>query len=181
MFGVMKIVARTSTELIIRDGAMGLRAGGAFLLLFGTLAIIAATTQEPGHVRVTPVVIGTLLGLIGLALIVLPARKTFAFSRHERVLIIATRRLGRVQRQIIPFREIADVSVEESTGTDGGHTYRVAVTLADRRRIPWTPYYTSGSASKQSLVELVREFVALAPSPTLGLGRADAQGRKEPA
>ena len=38
----MKIVARTTTELIIRDSAMPLRAIGAFLFPFGGFAIYLA-------------------------------------------------------------------------------------------------------------------------------------------
>src|SRR5574338_215923 len=87
--------------------------------------------------RSVPVVIGTLLALGGTALVVLPARKTFAFSKGERVFIIAAQRLGRVQRQTIPLRDISDIVLEESRSSDG-NTYRLAVTLADQRRIPWT-------------------------------------------
>ena len=166
----MKIVARTPTELIIRDSAMTLRTVGFFLAALGAFAIFVGATNDPdGHIGVVPVVIGSLLTVAGLSLVVLPARKTFAFSRSERVFIIARERLGRIERQIVPLDQIADVSLEESASSDG-NTYRVSVTLADHRRIPWTSYYTSGHASKQAVVELVREFLRLEPTPTLGTG-----------
>ena len=59
--------------------------------------------------------IGSLIALGGLALFVLPSRKTFAFSKTERVFIIAKERFGRVERETIPLNKIADVSLEEST------------------------------------------------------------------
>ena len=164
----MKIVAHTPTELIIRDSAMLLRAFGVFLAALGAFAIVIGATQDPeGRVSVVPVVIGSLIGFCGLLTVVLPSSKTFAFSKTERVFIIARQRFGRVDRQTIPLRDIADVSLEESASDDGG-TYRVAVTLADQRRIPWTSYYTSGVASKRATVELVRQFLGLDPSPALG-------------
>jgi len=43
----------------------------------------------------------------------------------------------------------------------GALTYRIAVTLADQRRIPWTSYYTSGLASKQAVVDAARDFLRL--------------------
>jgi hypothetical protein len=166
----MKIVARTPTELIIRDSAMTLRILGAFLAALGTFAIFVGLTQDPeGRVGVVPVVIGSLIVLGGMALVALPARKTFAFSRAERVFIIAKERFGRVERQIIPLDQVVDVSLEESASSDG-NTYRISVTLADQRRIPWTSYYSSGHASKQGTVNLVREFLRLEASPAQGSG-----------
>jgi hypothetical protein len=166
----MKIVARTPTELIIRDSAMTLRLVGIFIAALGAFAIFMGLTNDPeGRIGVVPVVIGSFLVLAGLSLLVLPARKTFAFSRSERIFIIAKERFGRVDRQIVPLDQIADVSLEESASSDG-NTYRVSVTLADHRRIPWTSYYSSGHASKQAVVELVREFLRLEPNPTRGTG-----------
>lgn len=178
----MKIVHRTPTELIIRDAAMGLRAVGALLLLFGAFTISTGLAPDPGaHSHIAPAMIGSVLALTGVALIVLPARKTFAFSKGERAFIIATQRHGRVTRELVPLRDIADVSLEESAGTRGGRTYRVVVTLADQRRIPWTSYYTSGYASKRAVVDVVRDFLALEPSSALGSGAltvADERNRR---
>ena len=174
----MKIVAQTPTELIIRDSAMTLRVVGAFIAVLGAFAIFMGLTNDPEHIGVVPIVIGSFLGVAGVLLVVLPARKTFAFSRSERVFIIAKQRFGRVERQIIPLDQIADVSLEESASSDG-NTYRVSVTLADHRRIPWTSYYSSGHASKQAVVELVRGFLRLEPSPTLGTGVVTAKGERD--
>jgi len=175
----MKIVALTPTELIIRDSAMTLRVVGLFLAALGAFAVIVGLSPDPdGSIGVVPAVIGSLLTLAGLSLAVLPARKTFAFSRAERIFIIAKERFGRVERQVIPLDQIADVSLEESASSDG-NTYRVSVTLADRRRIPWTSYYSSGHASKQAVVELVREFLRLERNPTLGTGVMTAKDERD--
>jgi hypothetical protein len=177
----MKIVARTPTELIIRDSAMVLRAFGAFLVALGAFAIFVGVTQDPeGSIGVVPVVIGALVGLGGLSLVTLAARRTFAFSKTERVFIIAKQRFGKLERQTIPLRDIADVSLEESrSDDDSGGTYRVSVTLADKRRIPWTPYYTSGYVAKRAVVELVREFLGLEASPALGSGAPTATTERD--
>ncbi len=175
----MKIVAQTPTELIIRDSAMTLRVVGCFLAALGAFAIFVGLTQDPeGRVGAAPVVIGSLLILAGLSLVALPARKTFAFSRAERVFILAKERFGRVERQIIPLDQIADVLLEESASSDGA-TYRVSMTLADQRRIPWTSYYTSGHASKQAVVDLVREFLRLEPAPMQGSGVLTAKDERD--
>jgi hypothetical protein len=165
----MKIVVRTPTELIIRDSAITLRAFGGFLVALGAFVTWVGVTQDPrGRIGVFPTALGSLLGLAGVLLVALPSRKTFAFSKGERFFVIARERFGRVERQTIPLRDIADVSVDESRSSEGGSTYRVVMTLADQRRVPWTSYYTSGYASKRAVVELVREFLEFAPSPALG-------------
>ena len=176
----MKIVAHTPTELIIRDSAMLLRGIGAFLAALGAFAIAIGLTQDPdGRVGVVPVAIGSLVALGGVLLVVLPRRKTFAFSRAERVFIIAKERFGQVERQVIPLAQVADVTLEESRSTDDGSTYRISVTLADQRRIPWTPYYTSGLAAKRAIVDLVRDFLRLDPSPALGSGAPTAMTERD--
>lgn len=175
----MKIVARTPTELIIRDSAATLRVMGGFLGALGAFAIWMGVTNHPdGGVSAVPIAIGAAIVVSAALLVVLPFRKTFAFSKTERVFIIAKERFGRVERQTIPLREIADVSLEESSG-DEGSTYRVAITLADRRRIPWTSYYTSGVTSKRAIVEVVREFLALEQEPALGSGALTATDERD--
>jgi len=110
----MKIVARTPTELIVRDSAAALRTMGVFLVALGGWAIFIGVAQPEGRGGIVPIVIGSLIVLGGALLVALPARKTFAFSRTERVFIIANQRFGRVERQVIPLDQVADVSLEES-------------------------------------------------------------------
>ena len=174
----MKVVARTPTELIIRDSAMGIRGFGVFVIGLGAFAIWIGAPDEDGLTVVAAMVIGSLVALGGALLVALPSRKTFAFSKPERVFIIAKERFGRVQRQTIPLREIADVSLEVSTSDDGS-SYRVSVTLADMRRIPWTSYYTSALASQRAVVDVVREFLELDPNPGLGSGAPTAQSERD--
>jgi len=173
----MKIVARTPTELILRDSAAALRVMGVFLAVLGGFAIFMGVAPSDGHVGIVPIVIGLLVGLGGVLLIALPARKTFAFSRPERLFIIAKERFGRVERQLIPLDQVKDVSLEESASSDG-NTYRISVTLTDQRRIPWTSYYSSGHASKQAVVDLVREFLRLEPRPAQGSGALTPQDER---
>jgi hypothetical protein len=174
----MKIVAHSPTQLIIRDTAMTLRAFGVFILLFGAIIVWFGVGADPdAGIAMVPTVIGSIVAIGGLAMIVLPAPTTFAFSKTDRVFVIAKQRIGRVDRQTIPLRDIADVSLEESSG-DGG-TYRIAVTLADRRRIPWTSYYTAGHATKRVMVQHVREFLDLEPTPALGSGVSTAKDERD--
>ena len=164
----MKIVARTQTELIIRDSAMPIRAIGAFLAAFGGFAMYLGFLGEDDRIGWAPVIIGAVLAIGGVAMLVLPAIKTFAFSKTERVFIIAKQRFHRIERQTIPLRDVDDVTLEESRSGDDGGTYRISVTLKDQRRIPWTSYYTSGTASKRAIVDLTRDFLGLQPNPALG-------------
>ena len=174
----MKIVASTPNQLIIRDTAMTLRAFGVFILMYGAIIVWVSVGGDPdARIAMAPMVIGSLVAIGGLAMIVLPAATTFAFSKTDRVFVIAKQRLGRVDRQSIPLRDIADVSLEESSG-DGG-TYRISVTLADRRRIPWTSYYTAGHATKRVMVQHVREFLELEPTPALGSGVSTAKDERD--
>ena len=158
---------------------MTLRAFGAFILLFGVVIIWIGVDRDPdGRVSIVPAILGSLVALGGLSMLLLPARRTFAFSKTDRVFVIAKEHFGRVERQTIPLRDIADVSLEESSGDDGG-TYRIAVTLTDRRRIPWTSYYTSGHATKRVMVQHVREFLELEPTPALGTGVSTAKDERD--
>lgn len=111
-------------------------------------------------------------------MIVVPARKTFAFSKSERLFVIATERFGRLRRDTYALRDIADVLVDESKGDDGS-TYRVAITLADRRRVPFTSYYSSGIAKKRVIVDIVRHFLALDPDPRLGSNAPTVETERE--
>jgi len=164
----MKIVAHTSTDLVIRDAAPTLRAFGMFLVAVGAFAIWIGATHDPeAPVSVVPIVIGALVGLAGTALLVLPPRSTYAFNKSDRVFVIAKEWLGRVRsHQTIRLRDIADASLEESV-SDEGSTYRMSVTLADQRRIPWTSYYSSDYARLRRVLELVRGFLGLEPSPAV--------------
>ena len=175
----MKIIAHTPTELIIRDSATGLRVVGACIVGVVVLVVGLGLTQDPGGaIGVVPMLIGVVCAAIGLSMVLLPWRKTFAFSKAERVFIVARQRFGRVERETIPLRDIADVTVEASASSDG-RTYRVAVTLVDQRRIPWTSYYSSGRASKLAIADVVREFLQLEPSPQPGSGAVTAKDESD--
>jgi len=162
----MKIVVHTPTELIIRNSAAPLRWFGAFIIALAAFVLLIGVGQDPdGGVAIVPTIIGCVLLLGGALMVVLPRNKTFAFSKAERVFIIAKERFGRVERQMIPLANVADVRLD-SSNSDDGSTYRVVTILADQRRVPWTSYYTSAYASKRAVVESVRDFLGLEPSPT---------------
>ena len=174
----MKIVAHSPTQLILHDSATGLRASGVVMLMIGAVIVWIGVDYD-GGVAMVPAIFGSLVALAGLGMFLLPARKTFAFSKADRVFVIAAERFGRVERQTIPLRDIADVSLEESTSGDEGGTYRISVTLTDQRRIPWTSYYSGGHVAKRAVVDLVREFLELDPTPALGSGVTTAKEERE--
>ena len=69
---------------------------------------------------------------------------------------------------LVVWLNIPVVLAARAAGVSDILAYRIAVTLRDKRRIPWTSYYTSGVASKRAIVALTREFLELEPSPVLG-------------
>src|SRR4051812_11896496 len=138
----MKVVSHTPTQLIIRDSATEVRVFGAALVALAAYILfrIALSEGQPDRVFLIKIVLA--ISLAGLALIVLPRRMTFAFSKTDRVFVIVRERLiGRAERETYPLSDIADVSLDEwkSTNTkrDTNSTYRVVVTFLDQRQIPW--------------------------------------------
>jgi hypothetical protein len=176
----MKIVSHTPTQLILRETAVTLRVVGGLFFALGVGVIWLGHTQgADGEIGKVPVVIGCLIAAAGAAMVVLPARRTFAFSRDERICIIASQGVRGLRRETIPLDQIVDVIVDESSSSEGGSTYRVSMTLADQRRIPWTSYYTSGYPSKRAVVDLVRDFLRLEPNPSLGSGAPTVKTERE--
>jgi len=176
----MRVALRTPTDLIVRDSATTLRSFGAFIAALALFVVwVGLHGDSRGRIGGVPLAIGVLLLCGGVALLLLPARKTFSFSKTERTLVIVSKGLARMQVQTHKLRDIADVVLEESRSREDGPTYRVALTLADQRRVPWTSYYTSGYAAKRAVVEQVREFLGFAPDPDLGTGGMSARTHGE--
>ena len=179
----MKVDTHTPTQLIIRDSATGVRAFGAVLVAFAGYILFRFALSEGQSDRAFLVRIAVVVALAGVALIVLPRRRTFAFSKSDRVFVIASERLigGRVERETYALSDIADVSLDEAKATDTERardsTYRVIVTLRDQRQIPWTSYWTAGAGPKQEAVSLVREFLGFEPAraPGVAAPTADAE------
>ncbi len=187
----MKVVTHTPTQLIIRDSATGVRALGAVLVAFAGYILFRFALSEGQPDRALLVKIALGVAVAGVALVVLPRRRTFAFSKTDRVFVIASERLigGHVERETYALSDIADVSLDESKATARERArdsvYRVIVTLRDQRQIPWTSYYTAAAGPKQEAVSLVREFLGFEPArapgvaaPTAGVERTARRSRR---
>ena len=165
----MKVTARSSTALVIRDTSALARILGAFCFLFGALFVaIASQGALSLWEHTVPAVIGVLLALAGLLTMLLPSTQTFAFDKAQRLLII-TREAAfrRPVRESLELKDITGIDLERSGDSEGGALFRVALVLANGARRPWTPYYQSGGTQLRAIVEIVRHFLQLeAPTAT---------------
>ncbi len=165
----MKVTARTSTALVIRDTSALVRIMGAFCFLFGALFVaIASQGALSLWEHTVPAVIGVLLAVAGLLTMLLPATQTFVFDKAQRLLVI-TREAAfrRPVRESVELQDITGIDLERSGDSEGGALFRVALVLADGARRPWTAYYQSGGTQLRAIVETVRHFLQLeSPVPT---------------
>ncbi len=165
----MKVTARSSTALVIRDDSVLARILGAFCFLFGALFVaIASQGSLSLWEHTVPAVIGVLLAIVGLLTMLLPSTQTFAFDKAQRLLII-TREAAfrRPIRESLELKDITGIDLERSGDSEGGALFRVALVLADGARRPWTAYYQSGGTQMRAIVETVRHFLQLeSPVPT---------------
>jgi hypothetical protein len=165
----VKVTARTSTALVIRDTATTLRLVGAFFLLFGALFIgVASQGATSLWEHAVPAIVGILFALIGLLLVLLPGTQTFVFDKGERSLFIIREGVfRRPVRESVRLTDITGVDLERSGDAEGDGLFRVALVLADGKRRPWTGYYRSGGAQLRAIVDIVRGFLQLeAPAQT---------------
>ena len=159
----MKVTARSSTALVIRDTSTLTRIMGAFLVLFGALFVgIASQGAVSLWEHTVPAIVGVLLILTGILVMVLPSTQTFVFDKAQRLLTI-TREAAfrRPVRESVQFRDIAAIDLERSGDLESGALFRVALVLADGARRPWTSYYRSGGTQMRAIVETVRHFLEL--------------------
>ena len=165
----MKVTARTSTALVIRDTSALARTLGAFCFLFGALFVaIASQGALSLWEHTVPAVIGVLLSIVGLMAMLLPATQTFVFDKAQRLLVI-TREAAfrRPVRESMELKDITGIDLERSGDTEGGALFRVALVLANGARRPWTSYYQSGGTQMRAIVDIVRNFLQLeSPVPT---------------
>ena len=165
----MKVTARSSTALIIRDSSALTRTLGAFFVLFGALFVgIASQGAVSLWEHTVPAIVGVLLILTGILMTVLPSTQTFVFDKAQRLLTITREAVfRRPVRESVQFRDIAAIDLERSGDLESGALFRVALVLADGARRPWTSYYGSGGTQMRALVETVRHFLELeAPAVT---------------
>ncbi len=165
----MKVTARSSTALVIRDTSALARTMGAFCFLFGALFVaIASRGALSLWEHTVPAVIGVLLALVGLLTMLLPSTQTFVFDKAQRLLVI-TREAAfrRPVRESVELEDITGIDLERSGDGEGGALFRVALVLANGARRPWTSYYQSGGNQMRAIVDIVRNFLQLeAPAPT---------------
>ena len=165
----MKVTARSSTALVIRDTSALMRTMGGFLVLFGALFVgIASQGSVSLWEHTVPAIVGVLLILSGILVMVLPSTQTFVFDKAQRLLTI-TREAAfrRPVRESVQFGDIAAIDLERSGDLESGALFRVALVLADGARRPWTSYYRSGGTQMRAVVETVRHFLELeAPAVT---------------
>lgn len=165
----MKVTARSSTALVIRDTSALARTMGAFCFLFGALFVaIASQGALSLWEHTVPAVIGVLLAIAGLLTMLLPSTQTFVFDKAQRLLVI-TREAAfrRPVRESVELKDITAIDLERSGDGEVGAVFRVALVLANGARRPWTSYYQSGGTQMRAIVEIVRNFLQLeAPAPT---------------
>ena len=161
----MKVTARSSTALVIRDSSALTRTMGAFFVLFGALFVgIASQGAVSLWEHTVPAVVGVLLICIGTLTILLPSTQTFAFDKSQRRLVITREAVfRRPVREAVELEDIKSVDLERSGDSEGGALFRVALVLANGVRRPWTASYRSEGTQMRAVVEVVRSFLGLEP------------------
>ena len=112
----MKVTARSSTSLVIRDTSALARTMGAFCFLFGALFVaIASQGSLSLWEHTVPAVIGVLLAIAGLLSLLLPSTQTFVFDKAQRLLVI-TREAAfrRPVRESVELKDITAIELERS-------------------------------------------------------------------
>jgi hypothetical protein len=157
----MRIVHDTPELLIVAERADGMRICGGVLAVFAA-ALVAIGLRTDSTVAG---IVGVLVGIVGLAFLLLPSISTFYFNRGEKRLIIARRRMWERQTEGFDEHPLSNVSAvmaeESSSSADGGSTWRVVVRLSDGRSIPFTSYYTSGYPAKAAMAARIASFLGV--------------------
>ena len=162
----MRITRRTASELQLEDSGMG-------LILFGTIAIVAAIVGaglaiQDGKLAAAVVVLGG-FGPAGLIMLRRAESAIHHFDLQRGILTIDTRPvLGADEddRSAVtyPLHTIADLTLEESSSTDGDgtrtHTYRPVYVFRDGTRRPLLPYFTTQRPSQAEVQAAVRSVIS---------------------
>ncbi len=106
------------------------------------------------------------LGLIGLAILLLPRGVTITANRNTRILRLESWSLyliGSVNE--IRFDEIAEIRLSSrKTGNKRGRTtfaYRIEVVKRNETIIPFRTAFSSGSKEKQEVVDKISAFIGI--------------------
>jgi hypothetical protein len=104
---------------------------------------------------------GSLFVVAGLAVAVVMGEIIVCeFNKTSGSLVV--KRYGLLGTKVLErrIREIKDVQVEESRGSDSS-TYRVSLVFTGGDRLPLTSYYSSGRPSKQAMRDRLQKFLQL--------------------
>lgn len=112
--------------------------------------------------RLLAFILGGIFAGVGVLVIVLAAESiTCHFDKTLGCLTLQRQRLWNGQITEYSFRQIKGVQVQESHGSKGSRTYRVALQMQDRSFLPLMPYYSSGRWSKEMTANAIAKFLNL--------------------
>ncbi|MDQ3068509.1 MAG: hypothetical protein M3R55_02120 [Acidobacteriota bacterium] len=154
----MKVVQQTATTLVMQDKPWFVWLVGALFVAGGLVAFLSGETKFGG---------GFVIAGVGLIL-AFANTVTSTFDRGTGRFRRSLTGLLRHSELAHALDDIAGVSVEASASGHPSRSYRVALELTSRTRVPLTPTYSSGKADKEALATAIREFLKLpAPPPPL--------------
>jgi hypothetical protein len=162
----VKILLRTPDRLVLADSGASLRAIGGIFIAVGA-AFLFAGIRDPAH-NIMAMLIGPILGVIGLAFVLLPSRVTASFDRPSHTLVITRHTLRTTTRDEVDLSKVSDVVAEQSVSAATQRatqaTFRVTIVLRDGYRLPLTSWYTSGSSHAQAAAA-ARAFLGIVETP----------------
>ncbi|MGH7654404.1 MAG: DUF3592 domain-containing protein [Gemmatimonadaceae bacterium] len=165
----MQVVLQTPTELVVHDGRWhNVVLGALFAALGGGVMWLRWTHPTGWSGNAGPwvvYVVGTMFVLASGVIFWVAADRRCVVDRTARSVALVVQRLVHRQSTLLPFKDIADVALEESAGmptvgsnTRSAPTYRVVFLMKDGSRVPWTPYSTGDRVSQETCAAAVRTF-----------------------
>jgi len=98
--------------------------------------------------------------LIMLAIMVIFAEViSCKMDRQRQTVTIKQTRIWRTRQHELSFADIHTISVDESSDSDGGSTYRVIFVLQNGDTVPLTTISSSGKRSKSRLAEKIAAYI----------------------
>ncbi len=115
--------------------------------------------------------------LIGALVVVFVPLVTVRYDRSSRTVVIEKLGLTGLRRQEIPASQISRVEVQESSGSDSGPTFRVALRLQDGKDVALRTAYSSGRRGKEKQAEAIRQAVGIEAEVGIPMSAAQALGQ----
>jgi hypothetical protein len=148
----MKVLRRTSDELLLEDRAIGLRLFGGIFVAAG---LAAAYAGGVGGLLIGVVAIGG-----GGAIAVLVPATLIHFDRRSGTVTLSRRgAFSSGTLRTVPLASVREVEVESVPDSDGGHTFRVRLLIEGLDPLPFTPWSSSGKEPKRMTMEVVRDWL----------------------